>query len=209
MKLLSFIAAFELIGTLAFAISGAMVAIEKKMDIFGVAILGLVTAVGGGIIRDIILGNIPPSAFVTAEYSVIAAATAILVFLPPVRKHILTQSTRFHAALLLMDTIGLSVFTVVGIQTAYVVCAEKNNYLFVFVGVMTGIGGGILRDLFAGNTPYVFVKHFYACASLAGAITCIGLWPLLGESVSMSVGAGTITVLRILAARFHWKLPKP
>ena len=75
-----------------------------------------------------------------------------------------------------MDAIGLSLFTVIGVETAYIHVADANAYLAIFVGVLTGVGGGILRDVLAGNTPYVFVKHFYACASLIGAVVCAVCW---------------------------------
>ena len=75
-----------------------------------------------------------------------------------------------------MDAIGLSLFTVIGVETAYIHVADANAYLAIFVGVLTGVGGGILRDVLAGNTPYVFVKHFYACASLIGAVVCTVCW---------------------------------
>lgn len=75
-----------------------------------------------------------------------------------------------------MDAIGLSLFTVIGVETAYIHVADANAYLAIFVGMLTGVGGGILRDVLAGNTPYVFVKHFYACASLIGAVVCAVCW---------------------------------
>ncbi len=82
----------------------------------------------------------------------------------------------YDVLLRIMDAIGLSLFTVIGVETAYIHVADANAYLAIFVGMLTGVGGGILRDVLAGNTPYVFVKHFYACASLIGAVVCAVCW---------------------------------
>lgn len=191
----------EIIGTVAFAISGACVAIEKKMDIFGVAILGLTTAVGGGIVRDVLLGVIPPAAFQQPVYSLLALLTSVIVFLPKVRGFAEKEN---NLLLFLIDTIGLAIFTVVGVQAGM---KFDNRYLAVFVGVITGVGGGVMRDVFAGNRPYIFIKHFYACASLAGALLCTFLWHR-GELLSMVTGAAVIVILRFFAAKYHWSLPR-
>ena len=198
----------EIVGTIAFAISGAVVGIQKKMDIFGVAILAMTTAVGGGIIRDVILNVTPPAAFRDPACTLVAIATGIIVFYF-VKHHFKPHRVTFYEELLLfMDSIGLGIFTVIGVETAYLHAARVNVYLAVFVGVVTGVGGGIMRDLFAGNTPYVFTKHFYACASLIGAILCALSWPLLGQAASMLIGAAVILVLRLLASHYRWSLPK-
>ena len=107
-----------------------------------------------------------------------------------------------------MDSIGLGLFTVVGVQVATAAMPERNLFLITFVGVLTGVGGGILRDVFAGNTPYIFIKHFYACASIIGAWTCALLWPYTGSVPAMIAGAALTVVLRLLAAHFRWSLPK-
>lgn len=199
---------FEVIGTIAFALSGAMTGLQKKMDIFGIAILGLTTAVGGGVLRDIVLGLTPPAMFSNPVYALVAIGVAIVAFFPSVRRLLMKRQTIYDVTLLIMDSLGLGVFTVVGIRVAYAAHAD-NAFLLVFVGMVTGIGGGVLRDIMAGNTPYIFVKHFYASASLIGALACIGLWKPLGETVAMATGAAVIIVLRLLAARFHWSLPRP
>ncbi|MDD6878995.1 MAG: TRIC cation channel family protein [bacterium] len=191
----------EMIGTIAFAISGAGVAIEKKMDIFGVAILGTTTAVGGGIIRDILLGVIPPVAFREPVYAIVAITVSLIVFIPKIRKIL---DKRNSLPIIIMDSVGLAVFTVIGVR-AGMECG--NIFLSVFVGVLTGVGGGVLRDLFAGNKPHIFIKHFYACASLIGALAAALLWGF-GENISMIVGASLTVLLRLLAAKFRWSLPK-
>lgn len=199
---------FEIIGTIAFAISGAMVGIKKNMDILGVIILGLTTAVGGGVIRDVVLGNLPPVTFLNPIYAVVAIVTSIIVFLPFVRKHF-EHNLTFDVVLLIADSLGLGIFSVVGVQIAYAKSAEYNTFLLLFVGIITGVGGGVLRDVFALSTPHIFVKHFYACASIIGTLICVLLWGVIGEVFSMIIGALIIIVLRFLAAKYRWELPKP
>ena len=173
----------EIIGTVAFAASGAMVAVNKKMDVFGVIILGLTTAIGGGIIRDLILGVTPPSAFLSPVYAIVAVVTSILVFLPFTQKFAHKNTRAYDAVLLVCDSVGL--------------------------GVFTAVGGGAIRDLFAKDTPFIFVKHFYACASLVGAILTIVLWNFAGEIISMAAGSAAVIILRLFAAKYRWELPKP
>lgn len=203
-----FILILELVGTLAFAASGAMTGLRKNMDIFGVCILGLTTAVGGGVIRDIILGNTPPATFRDPIYAAVALATSLVLFLPRVRRLLTRDQALYDLAMLGMDSLGLGIFTVVGIQTAYSCTARPTLFLLVFVGVITGVGGGILRDIMAGDTPFIFVKHVYASASLAGALICGLLWHHAGEMPSMLAGAVLVFVIRGLSAHFHWNLPR-
>ncbi len=200
--------ALELLGTLAFAVSGALVGIEKKMDVFGVAILAMTTAVGGGIIRDVILNVTPPAAFRDPVFALTAIAAGIVLFFW-LRRHARPhKKPALERLLRSVDAVGLGLFTVVGVETAYTQAADANVFLAVFVGVTTGVGGGVLRDVLAGNTPYIFTKHFYACASLIGALVCSLCWQRLGSAVSMLAGALIVIVLRHLAARYRWSLPK-
>lgn len=197
---MEFVLILEVIGTVAFAISGALTAVRKKLDIFGVVMLGFTTALGGGIIRDVLLGIIPPMAFKNPFYALLAVAVAATMFFPVVRKY----AMKAEKYLLIMDTIGLAVFTVIGVRAGMI---YDSVFLAVFVGMLTGVGGGVLRDLFVNEKPYIFVKHFYACASICGALVAALCWPL-GEIPAMAIGAAIVFVLRILAARFHWSLPK-
>ena len=202
------ILALELIGTMAFAVSGAMTGLKKNMDIFGVCILGLTTAVGGGVIRDLILGNTPPATFQDPIYAAVAFLTSLVLFLPRVRRLLMWDQALFDRILFFMDTAGLGIFTVVGIRTAYAHVPQATVFLLVFVGVITGVGGGLLRDMMAGDTPYIFVKHIYASASLVGALLCGLLWHYAGEIPSMLVGGGAVILIRCLSAHFRWNLPR-
>lgn len=198
---------FELIGTVAFAVSGAMVALSKKMDIFGVSVLGLVTAVGGGAIRDLVLGITPPKTFQNPIYATVAIITSLIIFIPAVRRF-LSGKEVYDKIMLLMDSVGLGIFTVVGIETAYLSNQSHSIFLLIFVGVVTGVGGGMIRDVLAQTTPAILVRHFYATASIIGAVICIILWNFFGQSAAIIGGAFSVVVLRLMAAHYHWSLPK-
>ncbi len=204
----AFVLVLELIGTVAFSASGAIIAIRKRMDIFGVCVLALTTAVGGGIIRDLLLGVIPPYTFQNPVYAATAAAVAVIVFVKPVRYYLTGNHQAYQRTMLVMDTIGLAVFSVVGVSNAYAAQPDAGIYLTVFVGVLSGVGGGVLRDVMAGDTPYIFVKDVYACASLAGALVCALIWQAAGQAVAMIVGALVVVVIRFLSVTFHWNLPR-
>lgn len=205
-----FIFILELIGTVAFASSGAMIAIEKKMDIFGVNVLGATTAVGGGIMRDIILGLTPPGAFSHPVYVLVAALTSTILFVIAYAKPTAFESrvkTDYYDKLMFWcDTAGLGIFTVVGIQAAVRAVGGENVFFFVFIGTLTGVGGGVLRDIMAGETPYILVKHIYACAAIAGGIVCVVGRTAFGKAYGTILGLAATVLLRFLAAHFRWNL---
>lgn len=206
----TFIFVLEIIGTVAFASSGAMTAIEKKMDIFGVNILGATTAVGGGMMRDIILGVTPPAAFSQPVYILFSILTSTLLFAivytNPEILHSRIKSRYYNKIMLWCDTAGLGIFTVVGIQTASRILPQDNPFFFVFIGVLTGVGGGVLRDIMAGETPYILVREIYASAAIAGGITCVVCGSTMGEATATILGLIVTIVIRSLAAYFHWNL---
>lgn len=204
----TFILIINLLGTVAFAASGAMIGLKKNMDIFGVCILGLTTATGGGVIRDLILGVTPPMAFRDPTAAIVALVTSAVFFSRHVRR-VLTHNQRWYDLLLFwMDTLGLGVFSVIGVELAFSQAERPTFFLLAFVGTLTGVGGGVLRDLLAQEMPYIFVKHIYACASLAGAAVCAGMWNHVDSVDAMSVGMATVVLIRALAAHYHWNLPK-
>ena len=198
----------EIIGTAVFAASGALAGLQRQLDAFGVVILGVCTACGGGVIRDLTLGITPPVMFCQPVYALVAMGVSALVFLPAVRHLLAVESRAYELVMLWLDSIGLGLFTVVGVQCAFQQAENYNLFLLVFVGVITGVGGGVLRDVFSGERPYIFVRHFYACASIIGALICALCWDRLGANAAMLFGAAAIVVLRLLAAYYHWSLPK-
>lgn len=190
----------EIIGTIAFSVSGAVVGIRKKMDILGVATLGIVTAVGGGIIRDLMIGVVPPTAFCNPIYTIIAIIVAVIAFLPFISRRINLD----HFIWILADSLGLGAFTMIGVSTG---TAFDNIFLEVFLGVITGVGGGVIRDICSGDIPMIFIKHFYACPCMIGAVICAVL-NRYDSDLAMVLGFITILILRLLAAKYRWHLPK-
>ena len=190
----------EIIGTIAFSVSGAVVGTKKKMDIFGVTALGVITAVGGGILRDIIIGVVPPNALCNPMYTIIAIVSSLIVFLPFVRKKINLD----HFVWVLADSIGLGAFTMIGVSMGSVF---DNLFLEVFLGVVTGVGGGVIRDICSGDIPMIFIKHFYACPCIIGAMICAVL-NRYDSNLAMVFGFILILILRLLAAKYKWHLPK-
>ena len=198
----------ELIGAAAFAVSGAMVAIEKKADIFGVLFLAVTTALGGGVIRDVLIGRIPPVMFVSYWYLLISVVAALAVFIDA---YLRSEKYKLHLDKLdavnnVFDAIGLAVFTVSGMNAAMPV--SDNVILVLFVGMCTGVGGGMLRDVMTNTMPNVLRKRVYAVASLIGG----GLYyvmHVLDINQLLSVGCGMLVIfaLRLFATIYKWNLP--
>ena len=199
----------EMIGTVAFACSGAMVAIQKDLDLLGILVLGVTTACGGGMIRDLLIGSTPPTLFIHPVYVAVAAASTLILFLFVRFLHSsrnILRSALYDSALSLMDAVGLGAFTVVGINTAISAGFEEYRFFLVFLGVITDVGGGILRDIMANETPAILKKHIYACASLAGALLYTYTRGLSRE-LSMVCSALLVMIIRILARKYRWNLP--
>ena len=137
----------------------------------------------------------------------VALLTSLVLFLPRIRRLLMWDQRLYDLVLLIMDSAGLGIFTVAGIRIAYEHAARPTLFLLVFVGVITGVGGGVLRDVLSNQKPYIFVKHFYACPTLIGALLCALCWQHLGDIPSMLLGAAVILVLRLCAAHFRWGLP--
>lgn len=201
----------EIIGTIAFACSGAMVAIKKQLDLLGIIVLGVTTAVGGGMIRDIIIGIHPPTLFVNPVY-VLMAFLSVMVLFAVVRFRRMSmnvlESMTYERIMNLLDAIGLGAFTVVGIDTAMEMGFGDYHFLMIFLGVITGVGGGILRDIMAGQTPAVLKKHIYACASIAGAVCYVLLLEVMSPDTAIVISAVLVVVIRVLARHYKWNLPK-
>ena len=163
---------------------------------------------GGGITRDILLGLTPPAALVNPLYLIIATLTSLIIFFLAAKKLFSSSKKIYEIIMLLTDSIGLGIFTVCGIKIAFDAGFGENLFLIVFVAVITGVGGGVLRDIFAGQKPYIFVKHVYACAAIAGAVVCAVLYQISGEEISMLSGFAIIIAIRLCAAKCRWSLPK-
>ena len=201
----------EIIGTIAFAVSGSLVAIGKKLDLFGVLFLGCITAFGGGMLRDVLIGQVPPRVFSDSIIIIISIATAIAVFVFAyiTRTHFADFTIKIETINNVFDALGLSLFSVLGTEIACKAGYENKILFCLLMGMITGVGGGIFRDVLANNVPYVLKKHIYALASLAGcAVYYLLKMVNINATLSAVVSMICIFVIRMLATRYHWKLPK-
>ncbi|MBA3978872.1 MAG: trimeric intracellular cation channel family protein [Nitrosopumilus sp.] len=191
----------DFFGTMAFAASGSFKAIEKKSDIVGVIILSIITGLAGGIIRDVIFGRTPPIGILNPVYLLIAISTGVTIFFlyPKLKKH--------WNLFLKFDAIGLGVFTIIGATSAYTLFGF-NFLIIAFSGILTAIGGGILRDVFVNEIPIVFVKELYVTASFMGITVFYLLLILIDPTIAAIIGALSSTSTRLLAIKYGWNLPR-
>lgn len=201
----------EWIGTISFAVSGSLVAIRHSLDLFGVVTVGTITAVGGGIMRDVIIGNVPPKIFYNPLIIIVAILISIIVFLIAYffRKKFEKLSKKIDNVNILFDALGLASFSITGIEVSSLASLEDNALLMIIMGVITGVGGGVLRDVLVNEKPYILTKHIYAVVSVLGC----GIYYLLsvrfGYTVFATVFVLIFTVfIRLLAAKLHWELPR-
>ncbi len=188
----------ELIGVAAFAISGATAAIKKKMDIFGVIVLAVVTAIGGGVIRDVVMDNGVPVFFTRYEYIIVILAASVFVVL--FKRYIKWKNIFF-----LFDAIGLAVFS---IYTGVKALEMDYNFLsFIFVCLITGVGGGMMRDVLIREIPMVLKKEIYATASIIGSVVLWICYPLIGTQISAYIAIGVIILIRIISKWLNINLP--
>ena len=198
----------ELIGAAAFAVSGAMAAIKKKADVFGVLFLAVTTALGGGVMRDVLIGKIPPVMFVSYWYLLISVIAALTVFIDAYlrREKYKLHLDKLDAVNNIFDAVGLAVFTVSGMNAAMPV--SDNVILVLFVGMCTGVGGGMLRDVMTNTMPKVLRKRVYAVASLLGGGLYYAMYKL-GAPQLLSIACGMLLIfaLRVFATIYKWNLP--
>ncbi len=193
----------DVIGIFVFAISGALLAVRKNFDVFGMAVLAEVTALGGGLFRDLIIGAVPPAAFTDLGFFVTPLlATIVVFFLHP---HV----ERIQAAVLVFDAAGLGLFCVTGTTKAY--SHGLGLTASATLGLATAVGGGVLRDVLANEVPSLlrWDRDLYAVPAIAGAtmvVLCIRFDAL--TSVTSGLAAASAFILRLLAMKFHWRAPR-
>lgn len=201
----------DMIGCVAFALSGAMVALKHRLDLFGIVTLAVVTALGGGLTRDLIIGCTPPMMFRDPVYALVAASVAILIFLVARFSGKFYHRIEPHIEVLanIFDALGLGAFTVVGMQTGIRYGYSDNGFFLIFLSLITCVGGGLLRDLFVQRMPAILHKHVYAVAVLAGAIVYLILYRSgISDVVNVPVTMIMVFIIRMLATYFHWNLPR-
>ncbi len=205
----------ESIGVVAFSISGAMVAIRRKTDLFGVILLAIITTLGGGLTRDVIFSFTPPTFFNSKEFLLLSTIVSIIVFLfaRKFSNTYLQNETRIEHVNDIFDALGLGIFAVMGVKVAFEQGYEDNALISITCGAITCICGGMLRDVLTNSTPFVLVKRIYAIAAIAGASTYYLLyvygWNIgIEDSLAMIVGLAVTFILRVLAMAFKWNMPK-
>ena len=199
---------FDMIGTIAFAVSGALVGVARKMDIFGMAVLALATAIGGGIVRDVLLGYFPPNSLRNVVYVTVVLAVTVIVFLiynSRYRKH--AMGPRSRASYLLADALGLASFTVTGASAGFKLYPELPIFI-VLLGTITAVGGGIIRDMLAQRIPSVLKEDVYALPSIIGGIVYYLMVASSWESAAVYGAFTVVLIIRLLAIKYNWSLPK-
>lgn len=197
----SVIQILDFTGTFAFAVSGALAAADKKFDLFGAVFLGFVTAIGGGTMRDMMLGNTPVAWLqdIRIFYTIVLAVVFTFLFTSTI--------VRFTKALFLFDTIGISVFTIIGLQKGLGV--EIHAPVAVMMGITTAVMGGIIRDVLCNEIPLIFHKEIYATACLFGGVLFLILQFLqVSQPITILISASSIFIVRTLSVRYKWALPK-
>ena len=191
----------DILGTFAFAISGALVASDKNFDLFGVLIIAFVTAVGGGMLRDVLINAHPINWMGDLNYvwTILAAVITTILF----KSKILPLSK----TMFLFDSIGLGVFTLLGLQKALAFGLDPS--IALIMGLISSVFGGVLRDVLTNKVPLIFEKEIYASACLVGGITYLTLDFLgLKEEINFIFAASIIFTIRLIAVKFHLQLPK-
>lgn len=197
----------EIIGTIAFAISGSMTAINCELDLFGTLAIGVITSTFGGIFRDLVLGVHPPSAFIDSKYVITAAVVSLLVFIIIYFKR--SDSGVLDSPVLFwMDSLGLGIFSVMGVLNAYQIYGDENGLLLVFCGLITGVGGGLLRDICVNRLPAIFVRHIYAIAAIVGSVIILFFIRINYIAEGIWFGVVAVLALRYYASTYKWNLPR-
>lgn len=193
----------DLIGTFVFALSGAVLGVKRRLDIFGVLVLSFAAASAGGILRDLLIGAVPPAAIRDWRYIAASVIGGLLVFVWFPRSQ---RSERVRNFVLLFDAAGLALFAVTGTQKA--LGYGLNPLMASLLGMLTGVGGGMLRDVLAADIPHVLRSDLYAVAALAGAIVIvIGQELRVAPGLAAILGALICFSLRLVAIRRGWQLP--
>jgi len=193
--------ALDLLGTVAFAASGALAGVRRRMDLLGVVVLGIVTATGGGVMRDVLLNDTPPFCFKNEVYLYLAVISSIVVFVTPRRFE------RMNRAMLLLDALGLGTFLVIG--TSKALAFHLGLMGSIIMGVMTATCGGLVRDLLSNQIPLILQREIYASACVVGGALFYFLHQTqVSSAVTLTVSALTVIAIRCTAILKGWQLPR-
>lgn len=199
---------FEILGTVAFAISGAIVAMEHKLDYFGILLLAVTTSIGGGVLRDMMLGVSPPVGLVDPTYVVTASVTTFLLLtLGRFRRFVSSGSPIYTWSYYISDALGLGVFTVLGLDAAISAGYKQEIFLCIFVAMLTGVGGGMIRDILVQQIPVIMRREIYALASIAGAVVYYFLRLEMRQSLAVLLSVVITFSIRMLSLYFNVHVP--
>ena len=202
--------ALEIIGVFSFSVSGAIMAIDKENDFLGVLFLALVTCFGGGILRDIFIGNTPPLFFKMYIPIIISVlvATAVIVLAAIFKRQYVRNEKALEAVNNYFDAVGLSAFVITGAQ----ICIEAgytNPFLIISMGMLSGTGGSMIRDIIMNEVPLLLQRRVYLSAAIAGAgAYCLLLSFNVNKLLAVPISATLIVIIRVLATVFEWNIPK-
>lgn len=190
----------DLLGTVAFAISGALSAMNRRLDLFGIFIIAFVTAIGGGTIRDTLIGNTPVTWMENTIYIYVIGIVTILAII--FRKNL----DHLKKSLFLFDTIGLGIFTITGVEIG--IQNDLNPIISIALGAMTGTFGGVIRDILCNEIPVIFRKEIYATACIVGGLAFILFYELgMKQDVIYVITSLTVILIRLMAVKYHISLP--
>lgn len=201
----------EIIGIISASISGSIIAIKSSLDLFGIIFCAVLTALGGGVIRDILISSLPPRAFYNHIYLLTSALTSVAVYIiyRILAKKKAIKNENIHKFFLLFDAIGIASFTVSGVNIGLTSGHAENAFLCVFLGMTTAVGGGIMRDMMTARVPMVLHEEIYATASIAGGMIYYACYHFgLGDALSMYLSMLMIVLIRMLSIKYHWSLPR-
>lgn len=192
----------DLLGTIAFAASGALAGVRKQMDLLGVIVLGIVTATGGGVLRDVLMNDLPPFCFKNELYLYLAIVTSLIVFITP------SRFEQRRNLLLMLDALGLGTFAVIGTMKA--LTYHLGFMGAIIMGVMTATCGGLVRDVLCNDIPLILQREIYATACIVGctALYVMSMYSTVPQAASLTISASIVITIRCAAILRGWQLPR-
>jgi uncharacterized membrane protein YeiH len=200
----------EIIGVFSFSISGALMAIDKENDFFGVIFLAIITSFGGGMLRDLFIGNTPPVFFTLYNLIIVSVITAATVFILAAifKRQYVKNETFVETVNNYFDALGLGVFVISGAKIC-IGAGFTNPFLIIIMGMLSGTGGSMTRDIIMRKIPALLQKHIYLMAAIFGALLYYIFWRTgISDFIAVPISAASIVIIRILATAFHWNMPK-
>ena len=198
-KGMSAVLLIDYIGTFVFAISGVLVAVEKRFDLFGAIIIGIVTAIGGGTLRDLLIGSTPVGWMLNENYIL------IILLSIPFCYFFKAKISKYRKSFFLFDTLGIGLFTILGIEKT--LQSGLSPTIALMMGVVSAVFGGVIRDVLSNEVPLIFRKEIYAFACLVGGFIYLIVLNYFPDTIAMFVSISCVIIIRVFAIKRHWELP--